>query len=196
MKKGIKIGVITLLLLLTGCTIGGSFFMLNYSLRPEAKIRAKNADSYPFMYKNYPFLRPWVDSLNQAHALRDTFVLNPEGIRLHAYYIAAPQPTKKTAVIVHGYTDNAIRMFMIGYLYNHDLQYNVLLPDLQHQGESGGPAIQMGMERPPGRNARMHIANQIYGDSTQMVVHGISMGGATTHDGFGRGTTLFCKMFR
>lgn len=49
MKKGIKIGVITLLLLLTGCTIGGSFFMLNYSLRPEAKIRAKNADSYPFM---------------------------------------------------------------------------------------------------------------------------------------------------
>lgn len=118
MKKGIKIGVITLLLLLTGCTIGGSFFMLNYSLRPEAKIRAKNADSYPFMYKNYPFLRPWVDSLNQAHALRDTFVLNPEGIRLHAYYIAAPQPTKKTAVIVHGYTDNAIRMFMIGYLYN------------------------------------------------------------------------------
>ena len=59
MKKGIKIGVITLLLLLTGCTIGGSFFMLNYSLRPEAKIRAKNADSYPFMYKNYPFLRPW-----------------------------------------------------------------------------------------------------------------------------------------
>lgn len=37
MKKGIKIGVITLLLLLTGCTIGGSFFMINYSLRPEAE---------------------------------------------------------------------------------------------------------------------------------------------------------------
>ena len=77
MKKGIKIGVITLLLLLTGCTIGGSFFMLNYSLRPEAKIRAKNADSYHFMNKIYPFLRPWVDSLNQAHSLLDTFVLNP-----------------------------------------------------------------------------------------------------------------------
>ena len=45
MKKGIKISVVILLLLLTGCTIGGSFFMLNYSLRPEAKIRAKNADS-------------------------------------------------------------------------------------------------------------------------------------------------------
>ena len=195
MKKGIKIGVITLLLLLTGCTIGGSFFMLNYSLRPEAKIRAKNADSYPFMYKNYPFLRPWVDSLNQAHALRDTFVLNPEGIRLHAYYIAAPQPTKKTAVIVHGYTDNAIRMFMIGYLYNHDLQYNVLLPDLQHQGESGGPAIQMGWKDRLDVMQWMHIANQIYGDSTQMVVHGISMGGATTMMVSGEAQPYFVKCF-
>ena len=26
----------------------------------------------------------------------------------------------------------------------------------------------------------MNIANEIFGDSTQMVVHGISMGGATT----------------
>ena len=101
--------------------------MLNYSLRPEAKIRAKNADSILHV-QELSFSASLVDSLNQAHALRDTFVLNPEGIRLHAYYIAAPQPTKKTAVIIHGYTDNAIRMFMIGYLYNHDLQYNVLLP--------------------------------------------------------------------
>ena len=76
------------------------------------KILSKDADSYPFMYKNYPFLRPWVDSLKQVDALKDTFIINPHGIQLHAYYVAAPQPTSKTAVIVHGYTDNAIRMFM------------------------------------------------------------------------------------
>ena len=35
-------------------------------------------------------------------------------------------------------------MFMIGYLYNRDLGFNILLPDLQHQGESEGRAIQMG----------------------------------------------------
>ena len=85
---------------------------------------------------------------------------------------------------------------MIGYLYNHDLQYNVLLPDLQHQGESGGPAIQMGWKDRLDVMQWMHIANQIYGDSTQMVVHGISIGRSYHHDGFGRGTTLFRKMFR
>ena len=34
--------------------------MLNFSLTPNGKILSKDADSYPFMYKNYPFLRPWV----------------------------------------------------------------------------------------------------------------------------------------
>ena len=134
MKKKVVYSIIIIMLVFTSCTIGGSFYMLNFSLTPNAKILSKDADSYPFMYRNYPFLRPWVDSLRQADALKDTFIINPQGIQLHAFYVAAPAPTNKTAVIVHGYTDNAIRMFMIGYLYNRDLGYNILLPDLQHQG--------------------------------------------------------------
>lgn len=194
MKKVVYI-VILLMLVLTGCTIGGSYYMLNYSLRPNAKLFAKNADSYPFMYKNYPFLRPWVDSLRQADALKDTFILNPHGVQLHAYYIAAPRPTKNTAVIVHGYTDNAIRMFMIGYLYNHDLGFNTLLPDLQHHGDSEGSAIQMGWKDRLDVMQWMHLANRLYGDSTRMVVHGISMGGATTMMVSGEPQPYFVKCF-
>lgn len=68
MKKGIKISVVILLLLLTGCTIGGSFFMLNYSLRPEAKIRAKNADSYPSCTKTIRFyVLGWIASIRLMH---------------------------------------------------------------------------------------------------------------------------------
>lgn len=194
MKK-VVYSVIILMLVLTGCTIGGSYYMLNYSLRPNAKLLVKNADSYPFMYKSYPFLRPWIDSLRQANALKDTFILNPHGVQLHAHYIAAPQPTKKTAVIVHGYTDNAIRMFMIGYLYNHDLRFNVLLPDLQHHGDSEGVAIQMGWKDRLDVMQWMHVANRLYGDSTQMVVHGISMGGATTMMVSGEPQPYFVKCF-
>ena len=82
--------------------------MLNFSLTPNAKILSKDADSYPFMYRNYPFLRPWVDSLRQADALKDTFIINPQGIQLHAFYVAAPAPTNKTAVIVHGPTMQSV----------------------------------------------------------------------------------------
>ena len=95
--------------------------MLAFSLRPDARMREKNATAYEYMYAEYPFLRPWVDSLQTAGALRDTVIADPQGVRLHALYAAAPVPTDRTAVIVHGYTDCAVRMLMIGYLYNHDL---------------------------------------------------------------------------
>ena len=195
MGKRIVFSALIVLFLLISATIGGSYYMLGYSLRPNETILAKYADSYPYMYEDYPFLRPWVDSLRQADALKDTFIINPEGIQLHAYYIAAPRPTNKTAVIVHGYTDNAIRMFMIGYLYNRDLQYNVLLPDLQHHGESEGEAIQMGWKDRLDVMQWMRLANELYGDSTQMVVHGISMGAATTMMVSGEVQPDFVKCF-
>lgn len=70
------------------------------------------------MFKTYSYLKPWIDSLKQNQALKDTFIYSPDHVKLHAYYVASSRPTAKTAVIVHGYTDNAIRMMMIGYLYN------------------------------------------------------------------------------
>lgn len=195
MKKKAIYSIAITVLTLFGCIIGGSSYMLNLSLTPDAVIRSKDTDSYLFMYRNYPFLHPWVDSLKQADALKDTFIVNPHGIKLHAYYVRAAQSTDKTAVIVHGYTDNAIRMFMIGYLYNRDLGYNILLPDLQHHGESGGTAIQMGWKDRLDVLQWMDTANEIFGGGTQMVVHGISMGGATTMMVSGEEQKPFVKCF-
>lgn len=83
-------------------------------------------------------------------------------------------------MIVHGYTDNAVRMLMIGYLYNHDLGCNILLPDLYYHGQSEGRAIRMGWKDRLDVLRWMEIANDIFGGDTRMVVHGISMGAATT----------------
>lgn len=178
MKKvfiGVGITVVVLVALLGAA----SSFMLKFALSPLNE--GKNLESsWEYMFKNYPELETWKDSLQQVNALKDTFIYAPDQARLHAYYVAAPTPTSKTAVIVHGYTDNAIRMMMIGYLYNKNLGYNILLPDLRYSGLSDGDAFQMGWLDRKDVMLWMDIANQIYGDSTQMVVHGISMGGATT----------------
>ena len=179
MKRIVRIVVVSVLLL-AAIVAGGSLYMLSYSLRPDATMRAKNASSYEYMYGEYPFLRPWVDSLERTGALRDTVILGSEGERLHAIYAAAPRPTDRTAVIVHGYTDNAVRMLMIGYLYNHDLGCNILLPDLYYHGQSEGRAIRMGWKDRFDVLRWMDIANDIFGGDTRMVVHGISMGAATT----------------
>ena len=170
--------VLTLLVLtLTGSTL----YLQWYALEAGGNERGKNLEmSYAFMYEHYPFLSHWVDSLQRKNALRDTFILAEDGVRLHALYLYADTLTAHTAVAVHGYTDNAVRMLHIAYLYNHDLHYNVLLPDLRFAGQSEGDHIQMGWKDRIDVLQWMNIANEIFGDSTQMVVHGISMGGATT----------------
>lgn len=159
---------------------GGSFYLLSYALQPDAVMAEKEASSYKYMYGEYPFLEGWVDSLCRTGALRDTVITGAEGERLHAIYAAAPQPTDRTAVIVHGYTDNAVRMLMIGYLYNHDLGFNILLPDLHAHGQSEGRAIRMGWLDRLDVLRWIGVADGIFGGHTRMVVHGISMGAATT----------------
>ena len=68
----------------------------------------------------------------------------PSGYKAHAIYLYAPKTTEKTAVVVHGYQVRSEGMLHIAYLYNHDMGYNVLLPDLYGHGESEGDHIQMG----------------------------------------------------
>ena len=94
--------------------------MLDYALRPiavEKDYRASDlSGSWRYMFDKYPEIEPWVDSLRQVAALKDTFVVASDGARLHAFYVTSPDTIRQTAVIVHGYTDNAVRMLMIGYL--------------------------------------------------------------------------------
>lgn len=174
--------------------------MLHYSLTPRYNKGKDIAGSYKYMFNEYPFIQPWVDSLQAIGALRDTFIVNDEGKKLHALFAEAPEPTDKTAIIVHGYTDNAVRMLMIGYMYNKELKYNILLPDLQNHGLSEGNAIQMGWKDCTDLTRWIELSSNIFKQprtsksdtlymkkeissgepvySSQIVLHGISMGAA------------------
>lgn len=179
MKQVLKIAGFTLVGLIFLLTIGGKI-LLSVALTPDFAAENTDSASFAYMAREYPHIVPWMDSLRTTHALRDTVIIGAEGERLHARYAAATRPTDRTAVIVHGYTDNSIRMMMIGYLYNHDLRYNILLPDLHAHGQSEGEAIRMGWRDRQDVLRWMEVANGIFGGKTQIVVHGISMGAATT----------------
>ncbi len=198
MKKWKKIVGWTagLLALCLAAVAGGGFYLLSYALRPDAVMAEKNAASYKYMYEEYPFLSGWLDSLRRTGALRDTVITGAEGERLHAIYAAAPRPTDRTAVIVHGYTDNAIRMLMIGYLYNRDLGCNILLPDLHYHGQSEGRAIRMGWRDRLDVLRWIGVADGIFGGDTRTVVHGISMGAATTIKVSGEEQHALCEVLR
>ena len=191
---GIIIGT---LLIAIGVLIASSFYMIDYALKPNELNRSRNIEaSFTYMFETYPELQPWVDSLQQAGGIIDQYITNDNDLNLHAIAIPAATPTRKVAVLVHGYTDNSIRMLHLAYLYNRILGYHVLLPDLAAHGCSQGDVIQMGwLDRLDvllwteyadefftrvNRFAQENTGSPTLSPGVEMVVHGISLGAATT----------------
>lgn len=154
--------------------------LLSKALTPREVTDKKYEEAYTFLYSNYPHLESWMDSLTQHDALKEVNRLNSKKENQHAYYILAPEPTTKTALLVHGHTDSAERMFMYAYMYNKEFGYNVFIPDLPYHGKSEGEAIQMGWRDRLEVKEWIGEAIKVFGADTQIVIHGISMGAATS----------------
>lgn len=174
----------------------GSFYLVDYAL--VSAERERNSDLAQ-MEKRFPELKSWVDSLQAVGALRDTFVVMPTtGKRAHALFVRSPRAKGRTAVLVHGYCDNATRMLPIARIYNRELEANVLLPDLYAHGQSDGDAIQMGWKDRLDVLHWISLAPELFrteADSMRLVVHGISMGAATTMCVSGEQTPQYVKCF-
>ncbi len=133
------------------------------------------------------------------------------------FFVYGPRPTVRTAVLVHGYHDCAMRMIQLGYVYHHLLGYNILLPDLHAHGQSEGDAVQMGWKDRLDILRWTAIADSLFRaynqwkisdsvvlarrtmhpetSSTRMVVHGVSMGAATTMSLSGEATPSYIRGF-
>ena len=170
------------ILVLFAVLYGASRYMLVFSLKPDPG--RKDVDStYNILYERFPDMRTWVDSLRSSGRLRDTFVVMQDGLRMHALYLGADDARGRTAVIVHGYKDAAAKFLHLARMYNRDLGYNVLMPDLHGHGLSEGEDIQMGWKDADDVLQWIGIAESLFRDAayeSQLVVHGVSMGAATT----------------
>ncbi len=171
-KKKLIWALSGLLFLILLIIVGGGLYLLSYSLSPEND-RGDLQKAYDFEFENYPEVRTWVDSLKNIDALRDTFEIMPTGERHHAFYI--DNGSNKTALVIHGWRDTAIKFFYLGRIYDRELGYNVVMPDVYAHGQSEGDAIRMGWLD---RLDMLHWMKLFQTDT--MVVHGVSMGGATT----------------
>jgi len=172
MKKIIAWTMAGVLGLLFLAVIGGSFYMLDYSLAPDPT-REDRDSCFRELYANYPETREWMDSLRRNESLRDTFLTMPSGKRGHAYFVN--RGGERTAFVIHGWRDQAIKFFYLARMYEREFGFNVVMPDLHACGQSEGEAIRMGWLD------RLDVLRWIEAFQTDsVVVHGVSMGGATT----------------
>ena len=164
---------------LTGCLAGK--FMSNVALKPAEhgaadieRTRAK-ADSLS------PGAMAWFDDLVEKGIFKHYNRTDAEGYNLHAIYAPAkdPENAQGTAIVIHGYTDNHLVFMYLIRMYRDEFNYNVMAPDLQFFGYSEGQAAQMGwLDRLDVEDWAV-IAHDIFKNDFT-VVHGVSMGGATT----------------
>jgi len=103
-----------------------------------------------------------------------------DGLTLYGYYLAAATPTTKTAILAHGYNSRALPdMSSYAQLYHDVLGYNILLPDDRGHGASEGKYIGLGWLDRLDYQKWIQVAIQKVGPEAQVVLHGVSMGGAT-----------------
>jgi len=120
--------------------------------------------------------RAWLFEQNPEEVELKAF----DGLTLRGYFLPAARPTDKLVVFAHGYSYNGPDQFGAQLpFYHEELNYNILLPDQRTHGRSDGDWI--GFAALEWRDildwAGMFV--QRLGPGTQVVLHGISMGGAT-----------------
>lgn len=166
--------MLLMLLSLTGCSVGK--LVCDLALKPTINLMSFN-DSRKLAEDRYPGIVDWYDSLCTSGVFQDTVIVGETGVDIHAVY-AGVEDADGIAIVIHGYGSNHIGMIHMARMYRDSLNFNVLLPDLQYHGSSGG-VVRMGWYDRLDIKRWMAVANSIW-DSDFMLVHGVSMGAATT----------------
>lgn len=106
-------------------------------------------------------------------------ITSEDGLKLQSYWFEAIQPSNKIAIMAHGYSGKAHDMDVFAKLYHEDLGYHVLLPDARGHGRSEGGYICFGWRERKDYVQWINYLVDKRGPELQIVLHGVSMGGAT-----------------
>lgn len=178
MNKRLKhwlIGLGIVVVLILGGLLGGSLYFYNMTVASGKKSFVASGTA---LKKSDPLYaqKKWYQ---QVHKQRWTEKAAGANLKLVADYVPAAHDTKKTVVLVHGFGSS--KEAMGGYVAMfHRLGYNTLTPDTRGQGQSQGKVISYGYyeSRDYLKWVKQVIAKQ--GPQSQVVLFGVSMGGATT----------------
>lgn len=179
MKKKV-IGLIVVILL--GAGIGVGHYFVNYALSPASNSNERNVketvhasnSNEVIMMKNREKEAKKGDAFYKETSL--THIISKDSLKLYGNYKI--QDSHKWALIIHGYKVDNKNMMPFGRTY-YEHGYNVLLPDDRASGKSEGNHIGMGyLDKDDMKLWIKWILNK--DPKAEIIVHGVSMGGATT----------------
>lgn len=134
--------------------------------------KVKETDFAPY-FANIQHGHQWL----QDHHAQDVYIMNRDGLKLHAYWVPAKEP-KGTVMLVHGYHSCAMMDFSIAFERYHQMGMNLLLPSHRAHGKSEGKYITFGVRECGDLLEWIEYHNHQFG-MLPMMISGMSMGAAT-----------------
>ena len=176
----ILIGIILLLISFIGiCHTIGSNFLRN--LRHKKPGEKFNEDIDISFYLNGPLPALAKKGIEYMNTLphEDVYIQSEDGLKLHATLFPAPGEASKYVVGIHGFQSQAWNEYAPHVAFYQSIGFGMLLPDDRGHGQSEGDYATMGVKD---RRDCISWANYLvnrFGKETKVLLHGVSMGGAT-----------------
>lgn len=178
MRKLLLISLVSIIsIVLIALSVGSFYFYEVGVARSDKEFMDDNPDLAAVAAEAVPEAdyEAWWDD----QSFTDWNIESDDGLQLYGYYLAAAEKTDKTVIIAHGYSSKSTAMSGLAYLYHKKLGYNILLPDARGHGRSEGDYIGFGWHERLDYLKWIDTVIQHVGEDTQIVLHGVSMGGAT-----------------
>lgn len=124
-----------------------------------------------------PQVRELMEQLKEITA-EDVFINSFDGLKLHGryYHVKDGAPLD---IQFHGYNGNAMRDFCGGNKISRESDHNSLLIDQRAHGMSQGKTISFGINERKDCLSWVRYAVERFGEDTEIVLSGVSMGAAT-----------------
>ncbi len=172
--RGLWITLIVIVVLLIGGLVGAGTYFFQVAEVRSHKAFINNAA----MKKTDPLYQKdqW---FRQQKKQRWAITGQPGNLKLVANYLPAAKKTNKTVVIAHGFGGTKEKMSAYGTMF-HNMGFNVLIPDDRAAGQSQGKYIGYGWLDRKDYLKWINLVIQKNGQDSQILMDGVSMGGATT----------------
>ena len=179
MKKSVKITLIVLAIVLV-------IIMVLVLAAPNLLFKAffaapSRSTKIPHYYVDTPHYKVSQAGLKVMKKMKqeDAYIESRDGLKLHAYVFPAEDSPKKFVIGVHGYRSYSRPEYAPYIEFYKSLGYSMLLPDDRAHRPSEGDYIGFGvLDRLDCVDWAKYIV-KTYGEDVEIILHGVSMGGAT-----------------
>lgn len=173
MKLLIFFLIFLLFIFITGLIIGHYFYHLALNPFSDKSSVLKAPHNEIHKAKDSTSTEEWF----LAACSEEEYINSYDNLALHAYKIIHPD-TDKWALLAHGYTGSAKQMHKIAKKF-YELGYSLLIPDARGHGKSKGTYIGMGWHERKDMVQWIDTLIAKEGNDIQILLYGVSMGGAT-----------------